>query len=175
MPSAILATRPAPDEYVPYYRTYVDQVPDGDVLALLESQIAETAEMLSGLSDKEAEFRYAEGKWSIKEIVGHLSDVERVFAYRALRFARADKTPLPGFEQDDYIAPGNFDGRTLVDLLAEFQAVRLATARLFRSFDDEALMRRGLASDHEFCVRAIAFIIAGHERHHMRVIEQRYL
>jgi hypothetical protein len=173
--SRLLLMRPAPDEYVPYYQAYIDQVPAGDVLALLESQIGETMEMLAGLSEKDAEFRYAPGKWSIKEIIGHLADAERVFSYRALRFARADVTPLPGFEQDDYIAPGGFDRRTLVDLLAEFEAVRLATVRLFRSFDDEALMRRGLANDSEVCVRAIAFIIAGHERHHVGVIAQRYL
>lgn len=175
MASSLLSVKPDPTEHAPYYARYVDLVPTGDILALLESQITETAEMLSGLSDKEADFRYAEGKWSIKQIVGHLADTERVFGYRALRFARADTTPLPGFEQDDFVRAAGFDRRTLIDLLAEFEAVRLASVRLFRSLDDEALARRGTASGCEFRVRAIPFIVAGHERHHVGVIAQRYL
>ena len=175
MRSSLLSVKPDASEYAPYYGRYIDLVPPGDIVALLESQIVETAEMLRGLSEKDAEFRYAEGKWSIKQIVGHLADAERVFCYRALRFARADATPLPGFEQDDFVRAAGSDRRTLVDLLEEFEAVRLASVRLFRSLDDEALMRRGTASDCPFCVRAIPFMIAGHERHHVSVIAQRYL
>lgn len=174
-PSNLLAAKPAPDECAPYYRLYVDQVPEADVIAILNDQIAARAHILAHLSDEKARFRYAPNKWSIKEIIGHLADAERIFAYRALRIARADTTPLPGFEQDDYIAAANFDRRALPELLAELDTVRHASLSLFRSMTDEELMRQGTASDKPFVVRAIPFIIAGHEIHHTRVLRERYL
>jgi hypothetical protein len=167
--------RPSPSDFVPYFRQYIDKVPAGDVLAILESQIEETVAALGALSEEKALHRYAPGKWSVKEIVGHLADSERIFAYRALRFARGDATALPGFEQDDYVAPSGADQRSLADLLGEFAAVRRASLCLFRGFDGAAWARRGVASGNEFAVRAFPFIVAGHERHHLAVIRQRYL
>lgn len=167
--------RPAADDYAPYYGRYIDQVPDGDVLRLLEDQIADTAQLLGDIAEERASHRYAPGKWSIKEVVGHLSDAERIFAYRALRIARGDETPLPGFDQEPYVTAGNFDRRTLADLTAEFSSVRAATLTLFRGLDEEAFMRRGTASGVVFTVRALPYIIAGHERHHVTILRQKYL
>ena len=131
--------------------------------------------LLSPLNDRQADFRYAPGKWSIKEVLGHISDAERIFAYRLLRMARGDNTPLSCFEQDDYIETGNFSARKLVDLLEEFSAVREATVALVRSMDDAAWLRRGVANQKEITTTALAFLIAGHERHHRIILEQRYL
>jgi hypothetical protein len=167
--------RPTPDEYAPYFGGYVGEVPPGDVLAILERQMVETQELLRGLPASRATHRYAPGKWSIKEVVGHLSDTERIFTYRALCFCRSDRAPLPGFEEDDYVAAAGFDARPLADLARELETVRGATLSLFRGLSDEALLRRGTANGREFTVRAIAYIIAGHERHHVRVLRERYL
>lgn len=173
--SKLFTKRPEPGDCAPYYHLYTAEVPEGDVFALLENQIAERSRLLAHLSDDKACYRYAPGKWSVKEVVGHLCDAERVFAYRALRFARADATPLPGFEQDDFVRAANFDRRPLADLLAEFESVRRASLSLFRGMTDEELMRPGTASDKPFVVRAIPFILAGHEIHHLRVLRERYL
>ena len=169
------ARRPEPSEFDPYYGTYVDLVPDGDVLTLLATQVRDTVTMLLSLSNAQADFRYAPGKWSIKEVIGHVIDTERVFAYRALRFARGDVTPLAGYEQDDYVDQAAFAGRALPDLLAELGSVRAATVHLLSPLTDEEVMRRGVANGLEFSVRAIAYIIAGHERHHVAGLRERYL
>ncbi len=166
---------PTPGEYDPYYQTYLDGLPAGDVLALLETQRRETSALLGGLSEQEAGYRYAAGKWSVKEVVGHLIDVERVFAYRALRFSRADTTPLPGFEQDDYVARGNYDSRTLVDLLEELDVARSSTLALFRDMSAAMLDRQGTANEATMRVRAVPWIILGHERHHLAILRGRYL
>ena len=157
------------------YGGYVDLVPDGDVLDLLDSQIYDTVAALQGAGEEVGAQRYAPDKWSVKEVVGHLIDVERVFAYRALVFSRGDAGPLPGFEQDDYVRAAGFDRRPLADLMTEFQAVRRATSALFRSFTAGMWLARGVANDVEITVRAIAFILAGHERHHLRILRERYL
>jgi hypothetical protein len=167
--------RPGADEYLPYYETYVRLVPDGDIVALLESQIKETRELVGKIPDSRGTFRYASGKWSVNEIMGHLIDAERMFANRALRFARGDKTPLPGFEQDDYVAGAGFDSYPLSELLAEFEAVRKDTCFLLRHLTDEATTRRGVANGAEISVRALAYIAAGHELHHRAVIRDKYL
>ena len=167
--------RPAATEYAPYYERYISRVPDGDLIELLERQLEDTLALLRAVPEERADARYAPGKWSIKEVVGHLSDTERVFAYRALRFARNDPTPLPGFDQDEYVRHGGFDARTLADLAAEFSAVRRATMDVFRYLDRDALSRRGVANGAEVSVRALAYIIAGHERHHGEVLRTRYL
>jgi hypothetical protein len=171
----VMIGRPASDEFAPYASGYVSSVQDGDVLEMLAKQIEEVSRLLGGIGDEKASFRYAEGKWNIKEIIGHLCDTERVFAYRALRFARNDKAPLPGFEQDDYVENGGFDRRTIDDLLAEFRAVRSASIALFESFDDSALARRGTASGFGFTVRSVPFIVAGHVHHHFQAIRDRYV
>jgi len=171
------ATIPRPDatEYAPFYGTYVGKVPDGDLLELLERQRRETQNLLAGLSDTQALHRYAPGKWSIKEVVGHLMDSERVFCYRALRFARADEKPLQGFDEKAWVPAGSFDARPLADLAAELDAVRRATIALFGGFDAAALARKGTADNNEVTVRALAWIVAGHERHHVAILRERYL
>lgn len=167
--------RPQPGEYAPFYEKYIALVPDGNLLATLESSAQEWKALLKGLSDTQAGFRYAPGKWSIKEVLGHVTDTERVFVYRVLRIARGDQTPLSGFEQDDYVKEGKFSTRTLEDLLDEFSAVRFSTTTLLHSLPDYAWTRRGTANQKEVTVTALGFIIAGHERHHRAILEQRYL
>jgi hypothetical protein len=167
--------KPAPDEYASYYGRYIDQLPEGDILEILQTQIRQTQALLEALDETQGNFRYAPGKWSLKEVIGHLSDVERVFAYRALSFARQDPAPLPGIEQDDYVAAGRFEIRRLPSMVEEFTSVRAASLTLFASFDGETCSRRGNASQCDFTVRSIPYIIAGHERHHMNVVRQRYL
>ena len=173
--AASLAARPLDTEYAPYYGRYVSRVPDGDVVRTLETQIADTLALLRGVPEARAGHRYADDKWSLKEVVGHMADAERIFAYRAMRIGRGDATPLPGFEQDDYVRNAGFDRVPLADLVAELEAVRRATILLLRGMDDAALARRGTASGFDVTVRALAFIIAGHERHHAGIIRERYL
>ena len=174
MPRAI-TDRPSPAEHAPYYQTYLDLVPQGDVLQTLAEQVSTTRAFLGGIGEERAGHRYAPGKWSIREVVGHLIDTERIFAYRALRFGRGDPTPLPGFEQDDYVREGGFDRRSLADLAAELAEVRRASVALFRGLPAGALDSGGIASGREITVRCLPVIIAGHERHHVGVIRERYL
>lgn len=170
-----MKTKPAMDEYAPYYGKYVSLVPDGDILALLAEQSDATLALLGALSEDQGNSRYAPDKWSIKEVIGHIIDAERIFAYRALRIARGDQTPLPGFEQDGYITNARFDTRSLADLAAEYEVVRKSNLFLFRNLNDEAWQRRGVASDAEISVLALAHILAGHELHHMGILRSRYL
>jgi len=167
--------RPTPAEYAPYYETYIGKVPPGDIIDLLASGVEETVRLLHDLGDHQAVFRYARGKWSIKEIVGHLSDTERVYTYRALRFVRNDATVLPGFDQDTFVDEAAFDARPLADILDEFRAVRAASIAFVRGTSPATLLRRGTARGFEFTVRAIPYILAGHEIHHMGVVKERYL
>lgn len=166
--------RPAADEYAPYYGKYVALVSTDDVLAALEKQPSELVSALSARKESDGDFRYAPGKWTVKESLGHVIDAERVFSYRALRIARNDKTPLAGFEQDDYVNFGSFGERTLAGLLDEFKSVRQATVSLFRGLDDAAWTRRGTASNNEVSVRGLTYIIAGHELHHRRIFQEKY-
>lgn len=165
--------RPDPSEYGAYYRKYVDLVPDGDILHLLQDQIEPTLALV-GLKDEETAARYAPGKWNIREILGHLMDTERIFTHRALRIGRGDRTPLPGYEQDDYVKTGGFCDRPFTSLLDEFHLVRRATVTLYTVFPQEAIARTGIANDNPLSVRAIAWIIAGHERHHMKIVGEQY-
>lgn len=167
--------RPQTGDYALYHGKYIDLVPSGDFLEILQSQLRDTQLLLSPLSDSLGGFRYAPGKWSIKETLGHVNDAERIFSYRMLRIARDDKAPLAGFEQDDYVKAGNFGTRTLSDLLEEFASIRHATIALVRSLDTEAWLRRGVASQNEVTALALAFIIAGHERHHWMILRDRYI
>ena len=166
--------RPDPSEYEEYYQIYTSRVPDGDVLDILESQVGDTLHALAGVEPERETFRYEPGKWSIREVVGHLTDTERVFAYRALSFARASPDPLPPMEQGDWAAVSNAHDRPLAHLAAEFGALRMANVRMFRGFDDETWLRRGTASGFDFTVRSFPWILAGHEIHHVRVLEERY-
>jgi hypothetical protein len=149
-------------------------VPGDDAVAVLEAQRLHMMQMLSARSEREGNFRYGSDKWSVKEVIGHLADAERVFTYRAMRIARGDQTPLPGFEQNDYVKNGGFGNRKLADLADEFASIRAASIALFRSLNDAAWMRRGTASGKEVSVRALAFMTAGHELHHQRILEERY-
>lgn len=168
-------SRPDPSEYLPYYERYIAQLPQGDIVTILGQEIETTLSLLKSLTPAQADSRYAPDKWSIKEVVGHVIDTERIFAYRALRFARNDRTPLPGYEQDDYIQPAQFGRRELSDLAAELEHVRRANLFLFRNLDDAAWERRGTANGAEVSVRALAHIIAGHEIHHREIVRTRYL
>jgi hypothetical protein len=170
----LLVTKPPSSEYAAHYSRYVDLVRDGDVLGTLADQIGGTLGQLRKVSEADSLKRYAPGKWSVREAVGHMIDTERVFAYRALRFARNDRTNLPGFEQDDYVAAANFDRRPWANLLEEFAAVRASTLLMFRGLGEEAWTREGVANGNPMSVRAAAYVIAGHELHHMKVLREMY-
>jgi hypothetical protein len=167
--------RPRAGEIGAYYERYVDLIPEGDVLRALETGLEETRALLARFGEARGGHRYAPGKWSVKQVVGHLIDSERVLAYRALRMARGDETPLPGFEQDDFVATAGSDGRTLEDLLAELELVRAADLRFVRALEPAAWERRGTASDNPFVVCSFPYLMAGHEAHHRRVLVERYL
>ncbi len=174
---AILAptiARPEPSEHSPYHEGYISLVPGDDIISTLESQRRQTLILLSGRDESEGDLRYAAGKWSVKEVLGHVCDTERIFAYRALRIARADRTPIEGFEQDDYIRNSSFGSRPFPEIIEDYIAVRRATLTLFRNLDETAWMRRGIANNNEISVRALAYITAGHELHHRRILEEKY-
>jgi len=166
--------RPEANEYAEYYGKYIAKVPGTDVVSVLESQRLQMLQLFAGRSERDGNFRYAPDKWTIKEVLGHVTDAERIFTYRALRIARGDQTPLPGFEQDDFVKNGGFGTRTLEDLVEEFGAVRGASVALFRSFDNAAWSKRGVASQKEVTVRALGFITAGHQIHHRMILEEQY-
>ncbi len=173
--SNFTSARPEASEYAPYFEGYVSLVPEGDVLETLSRQSASTLEILNGVDEARAGASYAPGKWSMKEVVGHIIDTERVFAYRALCIARGDTAPLPGMDQDVYVNGANFNARTLADLIAEFEHVRMATLDLLRNLDEAAWLKRGVANQNEMSVRALAHLIAGHEAHHAQIIRTKYL
>jgi hypothetical protein len=167
--------RPGTDEIPSYAAGYVARVPDGDIVDVLSRQIAETVALLESISESNADYRYEPEKWSIKEVVGHIGDAERIFAYRALRFARADATPVEGFDENTYVIHAPFTRTTLVNLTNELEHIRRSTLHLFANLDSEAMQRRGTANGLEVSVRALAFIIAGHENHHLNILRTRYL
>ncbi len=169
------SVRPGADEYAQFYTNYVALVPDGDVLESLERQRKDTKKLLGAIPEATGAHRYAPGKWSIKGVLGHVSDSERVFGYRALSIGRADPTPLPGFDENVWAETAGFDERTLKDLLGDYNLVRDGTLALFRSLSAEAWTRRGTANKNPVTVRAIAWITAGHERHHVKILRERYL
>ncbi|HEY1801381.1 MAG TPA: DinB family protein [Terriglobales bacterium] len=166
--------RPEPSEYAPYAEKYISLIPEQDVIAKLEQQRRDMVLLLSGRTEQDGDFRYADAKWSVKQALGHINDTERIFTYRALRIARGDKTPLAGFEQDDYVREGGFNLRSLSDLTEDFIAVRRATVSLFRNLPEAAWMRRGITNNHEFTVRALLYMTAGHELHHAKILRERY-
>ena len=165
-----------PNEYAGFYAGYIEQVSDEyTLMEELEISVHRFIKFVQNLPMDKFDYRYAEGKWTIKDIIQHLIDAERVFAYRALRFARRDQTALPGFEEDDYVAAAKGNLRGLQDLLTEFLIVRQSTLALFKTFDQETLVQAGTASGRLMSVRALGFVIIGHQNHHMRVFEERYL
>jgi len=167
--------KPEPGEHDPYYSTYVDRLEGEDLMAELELQVSELTELCGGLSEAEGEYRYEAGKWSIKEVLGHLIDTERVFAFRALWFARGETAALPGFDQDEFVRETEFDRRSLASLLAEFGDVRRSNLDLLSSFRDKDWQRSGISNDAGLSVRAIGYILAGHVIHHIEILRERYL
>jgi uncharacterized damage-inducible protein DinB len=172
--SQLTLPRPAPDESAPFYHDYISEVPDERIGRHLVEQLRELERLVGGLDDSGARSRYAPGKWSVKEVLGHLADSERIFAYRILRIGRADATPLPGFDENEYVPAGDFDGRPLAAILGELRAVRLATIALVEGLPAVAWTRRGQASGKSISALALVYIIVGHMTHHTRVLRERY-
>jgi hypothetical protein len=172
--STLTVSRPGPDEAAPYYQGYIAKVGAEDIGEQLVDQLAQVERLCAGLDDRSALARYAPGKWSIKEVLGHLNDAERIFSYRLLRISRGDATPLPGFEQNDYVPAGHFGDRPLAELLAEFRAVRLSTIALASGIPDAAWSAQGVASDNRVSARALIYIIVGHVTHHIGVLREKY-
>ncbi len=167
--------RPGTDEYDPAFSGYVAHIQDGEsAVAVMSDQIDGVSSRFELIPETRGDYRYAPGKWSLKEVIGHLSDTERVFAYRALRIGRGDSTALPGFDDQSYVTEMRAESRSLADVTGEWRASRSATLSLFRGFPMAAWDRLGSASGHTISVRALAYVIAGHTRHHLEVIDARY-
>jgi hypothetical protein len=171
----MLTTRPLPAEFLPYYARYIEQVADGDIVETLRTQVEATLDVVRALPEARGGHRYAPGKWSIREVLGHMADTERIMAYRALRISRGDATPLAGFDEDRYVAGARFDDRSLASLAEDLAVVRLGTVALLSPLSDTELARVGSANGAPVTARALAWIIAGHERHHLGILRDRYL
>jgi uncharacterized damage-inducible protein DinB len=167
--------RPQSGEYPGYAAAYISKVPDGPILEILEYLRDSTFNFFWTMSEQQAAYAYAEGKWTLKEVLGHMIDTERIFAFRALCFSRMDKGPFPGFDQDEYMRHSYFDTRTIKDLAAEFKAVRESNLFLYKTFTDEQSMLTGTANNNPASVRALVYMTAGHELHHMDIVKERYL
>jgi hypothetical protein len=166
--------RPAVTEFAPFYAGYVASVPDGDIISVLRATGEDLSSTLATIPESKAAHRYAEGKWTVRTVLGHMIDAERIFTYRALRLARGDSTPLPSFEENEFAKTAGSDARTIADLAAEMTVVRDASVRLFASLPDDAWARRGIVSGREATVRALAYITTGHAQHHLGVLRERY-
>jgi hypothetical protein len=166
---------PQRDEAAPYYFRYIDLINDGDILQVLRSQMEEALSLFSGISEEKSLHRYQPEKWSLRQLLSHINDAERVFSYRALTFARGDAGPLPGFDQEPWVSAANAEAHSWASHVEDFQAVRLSTVTMLRNFPAEAWAKRGVASDSSISVRALAFIMAGHVAHHLAVMKEKYL
>lgn len=166
--------RPEKDEYGKFYRGYIEKVGAGNIFEILEEQMNRTVSLIRGLTPDQAHYCYDADKWSVKEVIGHLIDSERVFAYRGLCFARGERQNLPGFDQDDYVEEAHFNDRSLESLKNEYLTVRTSTLLLFKGFDQQTFLRKGKASGYDCTVRAMLYIIAGHERHHQQILKEKY-
>ena len=167
--------RPNPGDYDPYFEQYIKLVEGDNIIKILYDQGKTTRELINSISDYKGNYRYADGKWTIKEVLGHILDSERIFAYRALCLARGEKKSLPGFDHNDYVIEGNFNSRELLELSFEFKLLRESNLLLFKSFSEEMLCKKGLANEASVTVLALFYIIAGHEKHHLNVLEEKYL
>ncbi len=167
--------RPETHEFAPYYNTYVSLVAGDDVVSILTTQSADLRDALRGMTEDRGSYAYESGKWTIKELLSHIIDCERIFAYRILRVSRGDETPLEGFEQDDYIATSNANDRSFADMLDEFEMMRTSNILMVKNIDDTASKRMGTASGSLVSVRALTYIMAGHVTHHLRILNERYL
>jgi hypothetical protein len=172
---SVFTDRPAATEFAPFYAGYVGLVPAGDVREHMRTQVMETIALLSGVTEAKAEQAYAPGKWTLKEVLGHVCDTERVFSYRMLSIARGDPASLPPFDENLWVPASNANSRTMPSLLLELATIRAATVQLVNAFDATAWTRLGTASGKSVSVRALAHITAGHERHHIKIIRERYL
>ncbi|HUP47002.1 MAG TPA: DinB family protein [Thermoanaerobaculia bacterium] len=166
--------RPDPTEFAPYFQRYLDLVPEDDILAALEKQMHETAAILGRVNEERSTYRYAPGKWTIKQVVGHMGDTERILAFRALSISRGEKNPLPGYDEDSYVRGAEFEGWPYADLVDALGVVRRANILMFRHLSPEAWERRGVANESATSVRGLAYTILGHERHHLGVLHDRY-
>lgn len=169
------ATQLTPEEYAPWYANYIAQTGDNDLIEELEISVHRLIRFVQNIPMDKFDYRYAEGKWTIKDILQHLIDAERIFSYRALRFARHDQTPLSSFEEDDYAIAANGSRRSIQDLLTEVAVVRQSTLSLFKSLTQQELLRIGIAVDKPMSVRALGFVIIGHQNHHQKIFQERYL
>jgi uncharacterized damage-inducible protein DinB len=172
---SLIMTRPEKGEYAEYYDRYISLVEEPDIVAVLENQHSELLDFFQKISEEKSHYAYGADKWTIKEVIGHLTDGERIFAYRALRISRADQTPIEGFEQDGYIENSNFNNTPLSELTAELLYVRKANLIFFKNLSGESWQRTGTASENTVSVRALAYIMAGHIRHHLKILNERYL
>ena len=175
MTTASPSRPPTPDEYAEYYHGYISKLPAGDVVETLRAQRDAYVSLFADIPESKVDYRYAPGKWTTKEVVGHVIDAEWIFTYRALRFARADPAELPGMDQDEFMKGANFAQRDFAGMIDEFQNLRSAGIALFGSFDESIWSRTGIASNFRFTVRALAYIVAGHGMHHVGVLKERYL
>jgi uncharacterized damage-inducible protein DinB len=167
--------RPNQEDYSPYQVAYINTVVGDNILEILEDQLKSIPEFLSSISEEKGNHSYSEGKWTVKELIEHITDTERIFAYRALCIARSEKKVLPGFEQDDYAAAANSNKRNLGDLINEFKKVREANLSLFKSFSEDVINKKGNVNDYHITVNAILFVIAGHLNHHINILKDKYL
>ena len=170
-----MLTKPINEEFPSYFEKYIDLVSEGSLEDALNKQIEDTSALLSGISEKQANYRYALDKWTLKEVIGHITDTERIMSYRLLRIARGDQSPLAGYDDESYVKEAAFHSCSLPDLLKDFSAVRQSTVSLVRSLPEDVWSRKGIANNSEISVRALAYIIAGHELHHVKIIKDKYL
>lgn len=166
--------RPQANEYFEYYGGYVNRVPEGDILAILEGQLQKMRDAFLPLSDEQALYRFGAGEWSIKQMLGHMNDTEQIFGFRLLAFSRNEAQAIPGFEQDAYVAAANFDAIPVADLVAQFEHLRHANLLTIRHLTPEMVARRGVASNKEITVRALIYILAGHVEHHLASLKEDY-
>jgi DinB superfamily len=167
--------KPVAGEFPPYAQKYIDLVKTNDILKEMENQVIDMQEFFSLIPEEKELFAYANGKWTVKEVIGHIIDTERILAYRALRLARYDKTPLPGFDENHYVANANYNARNLYNLAHEFALLRESNLDMFKFFDKEALSQNGIVNNYVYSTRGLLFMIVGHAKHHVSVIKERYL
>jgi len=167
--------RPNPGDYDPYFERYIKLIEGDDIIKILYEQNKITRELINSISDYKGNYRYADGKWTIKEVIGHILDSERILAYRALSLARGEKKSLPGFDHEDYVREGNFNSRELLEVSFEFKLLRESNLLQFKNFSEEMLCKKGFADEASVTVLALLYIIGGHEKHHLNVLEEKYL
>lgn len=167
--------RPSSNEFAHYYHKSIQEVPDGNIIEILEQQKLNAEKFFSSINEEKSLFRYAEGKWSIREVLGHIIDAERIFSYRALRFSRKDPQPLLSFEENTYVSNSNYNSILLMNICEEFSSLRKSNILMFKGFKEKMWTMTGIASENNVSVRAIAYIMAGHFNHHMNIIKERYL